>query len=314
MATILITGGTGMVGRHLSKVLSAANHRVIIITRNVPEAVQAKAFPYAYARWNPEKYWIEASAIHEADYIIHLAGAGVADERWTKSRKEEIVQSRVQGCKTIVQALTQIPNQVKGVFSASAIGWYGPDTSESKVSGFTENYPADTAFLGDTCRQWEENIQVVTSLQKRLAIFRIGIVLDKSGGALPEFLKPLAWRVAAILGNGEQVISWIHLHDLCRMFQYAIENESISGVYNAVAPTPVTNRMLNTFLGRYLYGNGFISMPVPALALKVILGEMSIEVLKSATVSSKKIQDAGFSFLYPTVQAAIAQILPDKKL
>lgn len=314
MATILITGGTGMVGRHLSKVLSEANHRVIIITRKVPEAVQAKAFPYAYARWNPEKYWIEASAIHEADYIIHLAGAGVADERWTKSRKEEIVQSRVQGCKTIVQALTQIPNQVKGIFSASAIGWYGPDTAESKVTGFTENYPADTAFLGDTCRQWEENIQAVTSLQKRLAIFRIGIVLDKSGGALPEFLKPLAWRVAAILGNGEQVISWIHLHDLCSMFQYAIENESISGVYNAVAPTPVTNRMLNTYLGRYLYGKGFISMPVPALALKVILGEMSIEVLKSATVSSKKIQDAGFPFLYPTVQAAIAQILPNKKL
>jgi uncharacterized protein (TIGR01777 family) len=314
MATILITGGTGMVGRYLFKLLSDAHHQVIIITRKVPEASEHKTFSHAYALWNPEKYWIEATAIHQADYIIHLAGAGVADERWTKKRKEEIVQSRVQGCKTIVQALNQIPNQVKGVFSASAIGWYGPDTEESRVGGFTENYPADAAFLGDTCRQWEENIQPVTALQKRLAIFRIGIVLDKSGGALPEFLKPLQFRVAAILGSGEQIISWIHLHDLCRMFVYAIENESISGIYNAVAPETVSNRNLNSQLAQHLYGNRFISMPVPGLALQIILGEMSIEVLKSATVNSQKIQDAGFKFEYPSVRAAIEQLLPNKKL
>jgi hypothetical protein len=314
MATILITGGTGMVGRYLFKLLSDAHHQVIIITRKVPEAIEHKTFSHAYALWNPEKYWIEATAIHQADYIIHLAGAGVADERWTKKRKEEIVQSRVQGCKTIVQALNQIPNQVKGVFSASAIGWYGPDTEESRVGGFTENYPADAAFLGDTCRQWEENIQPVTALQKRLAIFRIGIVLDQSGGALPEFLKPLQFRVAAILGSGEQIISWIHLHDLCRMFVYAIENESISGIYNAVAPETVSNRNLNSQLAQHLYGNRFISMPVPALALQIILGEMSIEVLKSATVNSQKIQDAGFKFEYPSVRAAIEQLLPNKKL
>ena len=314
MATILITGGTGMVGRQLSKILSDANHHVIILTRKVPEAIAQNAFPYSYALWNPEKCWIEATAIHQADYIIHLAGAGVADERWTSKRKEEILQSRVQGCKTLVQALTQIPNQVKGVFSASAIGWYGPDTNESLINGFTENYPADGAFLGDTCRRWEESILPVGALQKRLAIFRIGIVLDKSGGALPEFLKSLYFRVAAVLGGGNQVISWIHLHDLCRMFLYAIENESVSGIYNAVAPQPISNRELNKQLGKYLYGNSFFSMPVPAWVLQIMLGEMSIEVLKSATVSAHKIQDAGFQFLYPTIQQAIAQILPNKKL
>ena len=314
MATILITGGTGMVGRQLSKILSEANHRVIIITRKVPQAVAQNVFPYSYSLWNPEKCWMEASAIHQADYIIHLAGAGVADERWTKKRKEEILQSRVQGCKTLVKALTQIPNQVKGVFSASAIGWYGPDTDESRAKGFTENYPADCAFLGDTCRQWEESMLPVAALQKRLAIFRIGIVLDKSGGALPEFLQSLYFRVAAVLGRGQQVISWIHLHDLCRMFLFAIENDSVSGVYNAVAPQPISNRELNNQLGKYLYGKGFLSMPVPAWVLQIMLGEMSIEVLKSATVSAQKIQEAGFQFLYPSIQQAIAQILPDKKL
>ncbi|MEI6584180.1 MAG: TIGR01777 family oxidoreductase [Chitinophagia bacterium] len=314
MATILITGGTGMVGRQLSKMLSEANHRVIIITRKIPQAVAQNVFPYSYSLWNPEKCWIEASAIHQADYIIHLAGAGVADERWTKKRKEEILQSRVQGCKTLVQALTQIPNQVKGVFSASAIGWYGADTEESRRNGFTENYPADPAFLGDTCRQWEESILPVGDMQKRLAIFRIGIVLDKSGGALPEFLQSLYFRVAAILGGGQQVISWIHLHDLCRMFLFAIDNDSVSGVYNAVAPQQISNRELNNQLGKYLYGNKFLSMPVPAWVLQIMLGEMSIEVLKSATVSAQKIQEAGFQFLYPSIQQAIAQILPDKKL
>ncbi len=314
MATILITGGTGMVGRQLSKILSEANHRVIIITRKVPQAVAQNVFPYSYSLWNPEKCWMEASAIHQADYIIHLAGAGVADERWTKKRKEEILQSRVQGCKTLVKALTQIPNQVKGVFSASAIGWYGPDTDESRAKGFTENYPADPAFLGDTCRQWEESMLPVAALQKRLAIFRIGIVFDKSGGALPEFLQSLYFRVAAVLGRGQQVISWIHLHDLCRMFLFAIENDSVSGVYNAVAPQPISNRELNNQLGKYLYGKGFLSMPVPAWVLQIMLGEMSIEVLKSATVSAQKIQEAGFQFLYPSIRQAIAQILPDKKL
>ncbi|MBU3744775.1 MAG: NAD-dependent epimerase/dehydratase family protein, partial [Sediminibacterium sp.] len=127
MATILITGGTGMVGSALAARLTAAGNRVIIITRSVPINTPEKPFPYEYALWNPDEYWIEASAIHQADYIVHLAGAGVADKRWTTQRKQEILQSRVKGCATLVKALEKIPHQVKAVLSASAIGWYGWD-------------------------------------------------------------------------------------------------------------------------------------------------------------------------------------------
>ena len=314
MATILITGGTGMVGSALAARLTASGNRVIIITRSVPVNTPAQPFPYEYALWNPDEYWIEASAIHQADYIIHLAGAGVADKRWTTQRKQEILQSRVKGCTTLVQALEKIPHQVKAVLSASAIGWYGWDTEKSSQSGFTENDPADTAFLGDTCYQWEKSIEPVKQLNTRLVIFRIGIVLDKAGGALPEFLKPLRFRVAAVLGSGKQIISWIHLQDLCNLFLFAINNIAVEGVYNAVAPNPLSNRQFNQVLASYLYQNKYITLPVPEFVLQIMLGEMSVEVLKSTRVSSRKIQDAGFVFQYPELQDAIQEILPNSTL
>lgn len=314
MATILITGGTGMVGSALAAQLTSAGNRVIIITRKVPVSTPNKPFPYEYALWNPDEYWIEASAIHQADYIIHLAGAGVADKRWTTQRKQEIVQSRVKGCTTLVQALEKIPHKVKAVVSASAIGWYGWDTEKSCQSGFTENDPPDSAFLGDTCYQWEKAIEPVQQLNTRLVILRIGIVLDKAGGALPEFLQPLRFRVAAMLGNGKQIISWIHLQDLCNLFLFAINNNNLAGVYNAVAPHPLSNRQFNQVLANYLYGNAFITLPVPEFVLQIMLGEMSVEVLKSTRVSCQKIQEAGFVFQYPELQEAIQQILPNRTL
>ncbi|NDA60829.1 MAG: TIGR01777 family protein [Chitinophagia bacterium] len=314
MATILITGGTGMVGQALAALLSASGNRVIIITRSIPVNTTAKSFSNEYVLWNPDEYWIEPTAIQQADYIIHLAGAGVADKRWTRQRKQEILQSRVNGCKTLVKALESIPHKVKAVLSASAIGWYGWDTEKSIQSGFTENDPPDTAFLGDTCFQWEKSIEPVKQLNTRLVIFRIGIVLDKAGGALPEFLKPLHFRVASVLGNGKQIISWIHLHDLCNLFLFAINNPAVEGVYNAVAPHPLSNRLFNRVLASYLYDNKYITLPVPKFVLQIMLGEMSVEVLKSTKVSSRKIQNAGFVFQYPELQDAIRQILPNRTL
>ncbi|MEI8109506.1 MAG: TIGR01777 family oxidoreductase [Chitinophagia bacterium] len=314
MATILITGGTGMVGQALAALLSASGNRVIIITRRIPVNTTAKSFSNEYALWNPDEYWIESTAIQQADYIIHLAGAGVADKRWTPQRKQEILQSRVKGCKTLVKALETIPHKVKAVLSASAIGWYGWDTEKSIQSGFTENDPPDTAFLGDTCFQWEKSIEPVKQLNTRLVIFRIGIVLDKAGGALPEFLKPLHFRVASVLGNGAQIISWIHLHDLCNLFLFAINNPAVEGVYNAVAPHPLSNRLFNRVLASYLYDSKYFTLTVPKFVLQIMLGEMCVEVLKSTKVSSKKIQDAGFVFQYPELQDAIRQILPNRSL
>lgn len=306
MATILLTGGTGLVGRALSSALLEKKHNVIILTRSTKQMAispQPKN-GIQWVQWNVEAQTIDKDAVAKADYIIHLAGAGVADKRWTKKRKQEIVDSRVKSGALLVTALSEIENNVKAVITASAIGWYGADPVIPNPIPFLEDAPADTAFLGDTCRQWEQSIEPVTQLKKRVVKLRIGIVLSKDGGALKEFIKPLQFGVAAILGNGKQMISWIHIDDLVNMFMAAIENENMNGVYNAVAPKPVSNKELTLELARSRK-KFFIPFYVPSFILKLLLGEMSIEILKSATVSSIKIQQAGFNFKFPDIKSAL---------
>jgi uncharacterized protein (TIGR01777 family) len=311
MATILISGGTGLIGTSLTKVLLDKGHKVIILTRNLKRAIDKQAADerLTYARWNAEEQSIDRDAIEKADYIVHLAGEGVVDKRWTDKRKKEIVQSRIQGGTLLAKALKEIPNSVKAVVSASAIGWYGPDKAEKRPLGFVESDPSDAAFLGETCRWWEASIHPVSLLGKRLVKFRFGIVLSNDGGALAEFKKPVQLGIASILGTGKQIVSWIHIADVCRLILFAIENEKLLGVYNAVAPQPVTNKELILKLARHMRGKAFIPAHVPSWVLKLKMGEMSIEVLKSATVSSKKIQQTGFQFLYPTIDAALNELI-----
>lgn len=310
MATILLTGGTGMIGRALQQFLTRKGYSVIVLVRD--DAKRPQVNNITYARWNIEKGEIDKDAIASADYIIHLAGANVAAKRWTAKRKHEIVDSRVKSGNLIVKSLKEIPNKVKAVVSVSAIGWYGPDTVVSKQEGFTENTLANNDFLGNTCRLWEESIQPVEALGKRLIITRLGIVLSNEGGALAEFKKPLKAGVAAILGNGKQVISWIHMDDVCRLFLFAVEHETMQGIYNAVANETISNKAFTLALAQKMRGKFFIPVHVPAFALQLAMGEMSIEVLKSATVSNKKIHDAGFTFLYPSVDAALDDLIANK--
>jgi hypothetical protein len=262
----------------------------------------------SYAEWNVEQQTIDATAIEQADYIVHLAGAGVADKRWTKERKEEIVHSRTQSSALLVKALKENTHQVKAVISASAIGWYGPDPAKHK-NGFEEKDEPATDFLGNTCKLWETSIEPVELLGIRLVKLRTGIVLSAKGGALKEFLKPIKLGIAAILGSGKQMVSWIHIDDLCKQFIYAIENTNLQGSYNSVAPSPVNNRQLILTIAKKSRGKFFIPIHVPAFVLKIMLGEMSIEVLKSTTVSSKKIHNTGFAFSYPTIESAIADLV-----
>lgn len=303
--TILITGGTGLVGTALVSALLQRDYRLILLTRTR----HTQSLPYAthpavrYSYWDPAHAELDVEVLEQADHIVHLAGANVADKRWTAARKKEIADSRVQSGRLLVDRLKQIAHRPLSFVGASAIGWYGADSNE-QAAPFTENDLPDAGFLGNTCQQWEESTAPLTTLGIRRVILRIGIVLSRQGGALPEFEKPLRWGVAPILGSGKQVISWVQLQDLVSMIIFSLEQSTLQGIYNATAPSPVTQHSLMVALARQRK-QFFIPVPVPALFLKILMGEMSIEVLKSTRVSAAKVQQAGFCFRYPTIEEAL---------
>ncbi len=309
MQTVLITGGTGLVGKALTNALLAKGYTVIVLSRNTGGKPASENL--SYARWDVKNGEMDIAALQAADYIVHLAGAGVIEKKWTAAYKKEIVDSRTGSSRLIFESLKKNPDsyldKVKAVVSASAIGWYGEDTEQDEP--FSETDAADDSFLGQTSKSWEESIEPVTNLGKRLVKLRIGIVLSNEGGALAEFKKPIRFGAAAILSHGKQTVSWIHIDDLCRMFIWAIENETAAGSYNAVAPQPVSNKILTLALAKAMKGKFYIPVHVPAFVLKLMMGQRSIEVLKSTTVNCKKITDAGFVFNFNTIEQALTNLV-----
>ncbi len=305
MQTVLLTGGTGLVGKSLTQLLTSKGYQVIILSRGKKEIVTEPNV--TYAQWNVATEQIDIEAVKKADYIIHLAGAGVMDKKWTEQYKKEIVDSRVKSGALIVNTLKNNEHNVKAIVSASAIGYYGEDKIDNYF--FTETDKPAEGFLGSTCQLWEDSIDYANSLGIRVAKMRIGIVFSNNGGAFAEFVKPLRFKLATILGNGKQVISWIHIDDLCRQFLFAIENKEIKGAYNAVAPNPVTNKNLILKLASKIASKFYIPFYVPSFLLKLMMGDRSIEILKSTTVSSKKITDVGFKFLYNEVDEALEDLV-----
>ncbi|MET0636370.1 MAG: TIGR01777 family oxidoreductase, partial [Chitinophagaceae bacterium] len=238
-----------------------------------------------------------------------LAGAGVADKRWNDKRKKEIVSSRVDSGKLLVRTLLENKNKLKAFISASAIGWYGKDPSVPNPRPFEETDPASEDFLGQACVAWEMSLKGLEKTAIRLVIFRTGIVLSDEGGALKEFVKPLKMGLATILGSGNQMISWIHIDDMVRLYLAAIEQENFHGIYNAVAPVPVSNKELVIKLAKASRKTFFIPVYVPGFVLRIAMGEMSSEVLKSATVSCDKLHIERFTFLYPGIDAALKSMI-----
>jgi uncharacterized protein (TIGR01777 family) len=266
MQTVLITGGTGMVGQALTSYLLARGYQVIILSRSVKKSNQQHL---SYAFWDIDKQFIDSSAINAADIIVHLAGESVANKRWTAKRKQEIIDSRVKSGALLVKALNENKHKVKTVIAASAIGWYGPDTANSLLFGFNETDPFDNSYLGSTCKQWEGSVQSLNELGIRLVTLRIGIVFNKKGGALAEFIKPAKFGMATILGTGKQIVSWIHQDDLCKMIVFAAENETVKGVYNAVAPNPINNKDLVNAIASTMH-KFHITLNVPVFVLKIM--------------------------------------------
>lgn len=302
METVLITGGTGLIGQALTKKLLLDGYAVVIMSRTVHQSSHPRL---SYAQWDVEAMEIDTDALSRADYIIHLAGAGIAEQRWTKRRKEVLLESRSHGSALLVRALSQIPHRVKAVISASAIGWYGPDRPGMPETGFMEDAPAYDDFLGMVCSSWEQNIKGIEQLGIRLVTLRTGIVLSARGGMVKELAKALRWGIAPIFGGGKQIISWIHMDDLCGLYGRAISDQSWLGIYNAVAPAPVPQRNFIRTLARQIRGKWFMAWPVPAFLLRWVLGEMSIEVLKSTRVSAAKAIQSGYAFKYPELEMAV---------
>jgi uncharacterized protein (TIGR01777 family) len=309
METILITGGTGLIGRHLSVMLANMGYRVIILSRS--HQVQPVHPQISFAYWNPDLHEIDTVAVRKSDHIIHLAGAGVMDKRWNEAYKKQILQSRVNSGKLLIEVLSTDKGNVKTIVSSSAIGWYGRDVKTAY--GFTETDSVSADFLGQTCQAWENSMSAAKELGIRLCIVRTGIVLSNKGGALKEFIKPLQFGIAGILGSGRQIISWIHIDDLCGIFIHLLQNKALSGIYNGVAPLPVSNQEMVKTVARIRNGKLFLPLHIPAFMLKLLIGEGSVEILKSTRVSADKILSGGFRFLYPKIEIAIENLMQQKR-
>jgi uncharacterized protein len=307
MKYIGITGGTGLVGRHLAKLLANDGYEIIVFTRK-----PGKEYKYirntTYAEWNPLKGKIDTTQLAKVSAMVHLSGEGIADKRWTEQRKTDIVDSRVLGTKFLVEQLKLHAANCKVLICSSAIGYYGKDGDGEP---FTENArPADD-FLGRTCALWEAASEDVETNMRRV-ILRLGIVLAKEGGAFHEFNKPMNFGIMPILGGGEQIVSWVHVKDVARAMRFAIERIELAGIYNVVAPLPVTHsNMVHTMAKN----KGWLKIPIPLPSplVKLILGEMSTEVLKSCTVSSEKIAETGFRFGFRDIETAVKDILKAKE-
>jgi uncharacterized protein (TIGR01777 family) len=297
---VLITGGTGLIGSRLTELLLEKGYEVAYLSRRKSEGTRVRAY-----LWDLEKGYMAEEAIREADCIIHLAGAGVADERWTTRRKQEILESRTRSSRLLYEGLQRTPNQVRTFLSASAIGIYGADRGEELL---TETASPGNDFLAGVTKAWEGAVQPVAGLSIRTVLLRIGIVLSDKGGALEKMAQPIRLGAGSPLGSGKQWVSWIHVDDLCRLFLFCLEHPEVQGPYNAVAPEPATNEVLTKQIAEVL-GKPLFLPNVPAFALRLAVGEMAAAVLGSAKVSSQKITRAGFTHRFPALAPALQDLL-----
>ncbi|RZA02841.1 MAG: TIGR01777 family protein [Sphingobacteriaceae bacterium] len=295
---ILVTGGTGLLGKKLTNALLAKGYTVSHLSRKPGDDARVKTY-----LWDIQKGTIDENCINGIDIIIHLAGSGIADGRWTEERKKDLIESRTKSIGLIYRLLKIKPHQVNSVISASATGYYSNRGDELMHE---DDQPAHD-FLGTCCIEWENAVDEGEQLGLRVVKFRTGVVLDKDGGALPQLALPVKLGAGSPLGNGKQWIPWIHHKDVVDMYLYGIEQADLKGTYNMVAPNPVTNAQLTKAVAKQLHRPLWLPN-VPAFALKLLFGEMSIVVLGSTKVSAQKIEDTGFKFKYPDVTAALKEI------
>lgn len=303
MSTILIGGGTGMIGQRLSKLLNQSGHEVLHLSRTQNLSATFPAY-----EWNLKAKTISEEAVKKADYIINLAGAGIADKPWTAARKKVIIDSRVDSTLLLKKAIESYNPTLKAFLSASAIGYYGDQGNEA----LTEASNAGTAgFLAESVIEWEKAIEQVAETGVRTVGLRIGLVLSTKGGALPKLLLPTKLNVGGYFDDGSQWYSWVHIDDVCRLFIHAIEKEQMQGFYNATAPNPATNKVFTQQVGEAI-GKKLLLIPAPAFAMRLGMGEMADTVLGSSKVLPKRTLESGFEFAHPNLVGAVKDVVERK--
>ncbi len=298
---VLITGATGVVGKEIVKLCLLKNIQVHYLTTDSSKLKQEENYKGFY--WNPKQNEIDEACFKDVDAIIHLAGATIS-KRWTASYKKKILDSRVQVTKFLFESLKKQDHKVTEFIGASAIGLY-PD---SLTNYYDETYKGvSQSFLGDVIWQWESAMDSFSVLGINVAKIRIGLVLAKDGGALPQIIKPIRFGVGAPFGSGQHWQSWIHINDLARLFMFVLKHQ-LEGVYNGVAPNPVTNVEFTKTIAKTL--NRPLILPnIPKNIMQLVLGEMHLLLFESQRVSSKKVEDLGFEFKYHHLQPALQDLI-----
>lgn len=294
--TTLIAGGSGMIGIRLAEILRAKGHAVRLLSRT------PKGEGQFY--WDPASGEIDADALQGVDYVVNLAGAGIADKRWTAARKQELVESRVKSATLLYQSVQRLKKRPKAYLSASGIGYYG-NSGERWMR--EEDASPDQSFLAECCQKWESAAGNMAQLGLRTVIFRIGVVLAKEGGALAEIARPLRFGLGAYFGDGKAWWSWVHLGDVCRAMTWGIEDQGVTGTFNLVSPGLVRGKDLVVATTKAMKQPA-VFLPVPAFALRLYFGEMSAVILNSNRVSSEKLTRMGFDFKWPELDDALRDI------
>ncbi len=299
---VLITGGTGLVGTALTELLVEKDYTVTILTRD--KNLTSKHPNITYSYWDINKGIIDKEELLSANYMVHLAGAGIADKPWSEKRKKEILDSRVAPIKLIYNSLKNNPNQLKAFISASGVGYYGAITTNTI---FDETAPAANDFLGKTCLQWELAVDELNDLSIRTVKLRTGIVLAKNGGALPKMMQPFKFSLGAALGSGKQIMPWIHIDDLAQLYVAAIENDNFNGAYNAIVGN-VSNKDFSKMLSKAM-NKPFWLPNVPGFMLKLFLGEMTVILLEGSAASNQKLLQTGFKLKFTDLEVALKELV-----
>ncbi|MDI5898370.1 TIGR01777 family oxidoreductase [Flavobacterium yafengii] len=298
---VLISGGSGFIGSHLTGLLIAKGYSVAILSRSEK---QNKGDIFYY-KWDVANQTIDENAVLNADYIIHLAGENIAEKRWTAKRKAAIIDSREKSTQLLYSVLKKNNKKLDAFISASAVGIYGAVNGEEICS---ENTPPANDFLGYTCQKWEGALDFIENLNIRTVKIRTGLVLGKNDGFLKKLIPLFKFRLGSALGSGKQYMPWIHVDDLCNIYLQAVSNPNMEGPYNAAISDNTTNTIFSKTLARIL-GYSIWLPNVPAFVLKLVMGEMAVIVLTGRRVSSDKTEQTGFQFQFKNLEEALRNCL-----